>query len=122
MIVPRRECGTQCGLAGCPAPFPGDATLRFSISCALDYVVTAPTTMILNIEAMGSPQQKIGSAKFSVEPFVPADLSQAFEAANAYRRLVLPPGSYAINYRGAIDSEPFYADPSTIGEVPIANL
>jgi transglutaminase-like putative cysteine protease len=96
--------------------------MRFSIACSLDYEVTAPTTMILNIEAMGSPQQKIGKAEFSVTPFVAADLHQAFESANAYRRLVLPPGRYAIAYTAAIDSEPVYADPATIPEVPVAKL
>ena len=96
--------------------------MRFSIACSLDYDVTAPTTMILNIEAMGSRQQKIAKAKFAVEPFVSADLDQANEGANAYRRLVLQPGRYAISYNGEIESEPYYADPATITEVPIAKL
>jgi transglutaminase-like putative cysteine protease len=96
--------------------------VRFSIRCSLDYDVIAPTTMILNIEAMGSTQQKIAKAEFAIEPFVSADLDQANEGANAYRRLVLPPGRYAIRYKGEIESEPYYADPATVGEVPIAKL
>ena len=96
--------------------------VRYSIACSLDYDVTAPTTMILNIEAMGSPQQKIARAEFAVEPFVSADFAQAYESANAYRRLVLQPGRYAIRYHGEIDAEAYYADPTTIVEVPIAKL
>lgn len=96
--------------------------MRYSIDCSLDYDVTAPTTMILNIEAMGSPQQNIVKAEFAVEPFVSADFDQPFESANAYRRLVLVPGRYAVRYNGEIDSEPYYADPATVGEVPIAKL
>jgi transglutaminase-like putative cysteine protease len=101
---------------------PDGTLMRFSITCALDYVVTAPTTMILNIEAMGSPQQKIAKAEFSVTPFVSADLHQAVESANAYRRLVLQPGNYAVRYAAEIVSEPYFADPATIPETSVDKL
>ena len=96
--------------------------MRFSIACTLEYEVTATTTMILNIEAMGSPQQHLVRSSFGIEPFVKADLHQAFESANAYRRLVLPPGHYAIRYDGEVDSSPHLADPAAVAEVPIATL
>jgi len=96
--------------------------MRFSIACELGYEVTAPTTMILNIEAMGTRQQPIVKAEFSVTPFVAADLHQGFEGANAYRRLMLAPGQYTIRYRGEIDSTPRLDDPATVAEVPIASL
>jgi transglutaminase-like putative cysteine protease len=96
--------------------------MRFSIGCELGYQVTAPTTMILNIEAMGSPQQKIITSEFSVAPFVAADLHQAFESANAYRRLTLAPGNYTIRYKGVIESQPRFDDPAGIAEVPVATL
>jgi transglutaminase-like putative cysteine protease len=96
--------------------------MRFSIACELGYQVTAPTTMILNIEAMGSKQQPIVKAEFSVEPFVAAYLHQGFENANAYRRLVLNPGTYTVRYQGEIDSRPRFDDPDTVAEVPVANL
>jgi transglutaminase-like putative cysteine protease len=96
--------------------------MRFSIACTLDYEVTATTTMILNIEPMGSPQQRIVSARFSVEPFVAADFNQEFESANAYRRMVLSPGRYAIHYEGEMESEPYLIDSATIPEIPVAKL
>ena len=96
--------------------------MRFSISTTLDYQVVAPTTMILNIEAMGSPQQKLVSSDFSVSPFIEAEMNQAFPSANAYRRLVLPPGSYRIGYSAEVDSEPYLAEPAEIPEVPVAKL
>ncbi|MDR3474216.1 MAG: transglutaminase family protein [Devosia sp.] len=96
--------------------------MRLSISTTLDYQVTAPTTMILNIEAMAAPQQELVKSEFSVTPFVQADMSEAFENANAYRRLVLPPGNYRIAYRGEVETSPRLASPADIGEVPIARL
>lgn len=96
--------------------------MRFSIACELGYQVTAPTTMILNIEAMGTKQQPIVKADFTVEPFVAADLHQGFENANAYRRLTLQPGQYTIRYTGEIDSLPRFDDPANIAEVPVAKL
>ena len=38
------------------------------------------------------------------------------------RRLVLPPGHYAIRYDGEVDSSPHLADPAAVTEVPIATL
>jgi transglutaminase-like putative cysteine protease len=96
--------------------------MRFSINCELGYQVNSPTTMILNIEAMGSLQQPIAKSEFTVTPFIKADLHQGFEGANAYRRLVLQPGVYTIGYRGEIDSMPRFDDPAQIPEVPIATL
>ena len=96
--------------------------MHLLINTSLDYDVFAPTTMILNIEAMGSPQQKLLRSVFAVDPFVPADLHKAFESANAYRRLVLPVGHYRISFEGEVDSSATYADPAMVGEVPVAQL
>jgi transglutaminase-like putative cysteine protease len=96
--------------------------MRFSISTTLDYQVTAPTTMILNIEAMASPQQQLVTSEFKVTPFVAAEMNQALESANAYRRLVLPPGDYRIAYRGEVETAPHMAAPAGIPEVPVARL
>ena len=56
--------------------------MRFSINCELGYQVNSPTTMILNIEAMGSLQQPIAKSEFTVTPFIKADLHQGFEGAD----------------------------------------
>ena len=127
--------GLSAAPAGCLIDRPGDrfaaigasldcleTAMRLSISTTLDYQVTAPTTMILNIEAMRSPQQQLVKADFAVTPFVEAEMNQVMESANAYRRLGLPPGSYRIVYRGEVDSRPHLVDPAGIGEVPIAKL
>jgi len=96
--------------------------MPFTLSTALDYQVLAPTTMILNIEPMATAQQVLKSSELQVTPFVPAALHQGFAGANAYRRLVLPPGNYRISYNGVVETRPHRADPAAVDEVPIAEL
>lgn len=96
--------------------------MRLSIDTTLGYDVASETTMILNIEAMGSAQQSLLSSSFAVEPFIAADLSQPSAGANAYRRLVLPPGHYTLTYHGEVATAPAVDDPAGIAEVPVAAL
>ena len=96
--------------------------MRFTLGCELGYQTNDNATMILNIEAMGSPQQKIVAESFSINPFILADTHDATESSNRYRRMVAPPGSYTVRYEAQVDLMPRYDDPAGIAEVPISAL
>lgn len=96
--------------------------MRFSVGCALPYKVVAPTTMILNIEPMRSPQQRVIRERFTVTPDVPSEAHEAKETGNLYRRLVLQPGDYTVRYEGEVEMLPTVRDPQAIGEIPIRDL
>ena len=94
----------------------------FSLGCELSYEVQAPTTLILNIDAMRNDQQRVLSETFSTEPPMRSEPHRAVESANLYRRLALEPGSCIVRYTAEVDLRPWTADPREIGEVPVREL
>lgn len=96
--------------------------MRFALGCELNYTVTAPTTLILNIEALRGPQQQVLSESLTITPGMQSEAHQARDTGNLYRRLVLQPGQYGIRYEANIDTRPQVLDPSAVPEVPVADL
>ncbi|RUT28802.1 transglutaminase family protein [Arsenicitalea aurantiaca] len=96
--------------------------MKFSLGCHLGYEVTTPTTMILNIEAMRLDRQQVQSESLIISPFVEAEPHWAIESGNLYRRLVLEPGEYTIDYRAEIDLVASREDPAGIAEMPVSRI
>jgi transglutaminase-like putative cysteine protease len=96
--------------------------MRYSLGCELNYRIKAPTTLILNIEAMRGHQQQVLSETLVVTPFSPAQPHRAAESSNLYRRLILQPGDYQVRYEAEVELSPLLVDPSTIPEVPVTDL
>jgi transglutaminase-like putative cysteine protease len=94
----------------------------FSLGCELSYEVQAPTTLILNVDAMRNDHQRVLSESFTTEPEVRSEPHRAVESANLYRRLVLQPGPCTIRYTAEVDLRPRKIDPQGIGEVPVSQL
>jgi transglutaminase-like putative cysteine protease len=96
--------------------------MRFALGCELNYTVTAPTTLILNIEALRGPQQQVLSESLVITPSMQSEPHQARDTGNLYRRLRLQPGQYDIRYEANIDTQPQMSDPRTVWEVPVSEL
>ena len=96
--------------------------MDFSFGCELRYRVTAPSVFIFCIEAARLPVHLHLRDSLTVRPNVPHSSDTALPWGNRYTRLVVPPGALTIEYAGTVELSPVRADPSTIGEIPIAEL
>lgn len=96
--------------------------MRFALGCELNYTISAPTTLILNIEALRGSQQQVLSESLVITPNIQSEAHQARDTGNLYRRLRLQPGQYDIRYEAKIDTQPQVNDPSTVSEVPVSDL
>jgi len=95
--------------------------MDFSLGCELAYKVSAPTTLILNVEAMRAPSQTVLTESFMTEPAVRAESFTAKDG-NRYRRLLLDEGSWSIRYEAQVRLEPRYEHPAHVRETPVAHL
>ena len=96
--------------------------MRFSLGCELHYRIRQPTTLILNVEAQGGPQQQVLAESFAITPFIATAPPPAPGAANLYRRFVMAPGDYTIRYEAQVDLSPQVHDPASVAEVPVSDL
>lgn len=96
--------------------------MKFSLGCALGYDVTAPTTLILNVEVMRSAQQTVLNESLTVVPFAPAEPYAGADGSNLYRRLLLQPGHVDIRYEAEVELSPSHEDPGPIEETPIDRM
>lgn len=96
--------------------------MRLSLGCELHYRVQQPTTLILNIEAQGGPQQQVLSEKLEISPFIETEAHRAGATANLYRRFVMAPGDYTIRYEAELELSPQMHDPASVSEVPVGDL
>ncbi len=96
--------------------------MRFSFGCELQYCVTTPTVFIFCIEAARLSVHADLRDSMTVHPDVPRVSETALPLGNRYTRLVAPPGDLSIDYAGTVELSPLRADPSTIDEIPIAEL
>lgn len=96
--------------------------MRFSLGCELAYTVTAPTTLILNVEPMRTPQQTIHTERLTLSPQMQSEAHHALESSNLYRRLRLQPGEFSLRYEAELETSPRSYAPDGIDEVPVAEL
>ena len=96
--------------------------MRFALGCELNYTVIAPTTLILNIEALRGPQQRVLGESLVITPGLLSEAHEAHETGNLYRRLLLQPGQYGIRYEATVETRPVVEDPGEVAEVPVSEL
>lgn len=96
--------------------------MRFALGCELNYTVIAPTTLILNIEALRGVQQHVIAETLTIAPGMQSEAHQARDTGNLYRRLVLRPGQYGIRYEAQVETRPQVQSPETVVETPVAQL
>lgn len=96
--------------------------MKFSLGSELNYTVTRNTTMILNIEAQNTGEQKVLRELFTVTPVSASETHEPPETANRYRRLLLTPGDYRIHYEAEVETTPVFERPERVDEVPVDRL
>ncbi len=96
--------------------------MRFSLGCELTYAIVQPTTLILNIEPMRGPQQRVLNESLVVTPGMQSERHEAMETSNLYRRLVLQPGEITVRYEGEVETRPIAEDPVDVPEIAVADL
>ncbi|HEY0853537.1 MAG TPA: transglutaminase family protein [Devosia sp.] len=96
--------------------------MRFSLGSELKYTIVQPTTLILNIEPMRGPQQRVLSESLVITPGIKSERHEAMETSNLYRRLVLQPGEITVRYEAEVETLPIASDPAGVMEVAVADL
>jgi hypothetical protein len=96
--------------------------MQCAVRCELIYDVTAPTDLILNIEAQRSERQHVLDEYFSISPEIANSVHEMPESGNRYRRLRLDTGRYTIHYDAKIEMLPQLLDVSRVGAVAISDL
>lgn len=97
--------------------------MKFNVSADLTYQVYQPSTIILNIHALRSPQQTVLEETFTIEPYVKAEELFSVSGENRYIRLeITEPGKYDINYRATVDNAVKFTDYTDKEETPVAQL
>jgi transglutaminase-like putative cysteine protease len=96
--------------------------VKFSFGCELRYDVTAPTVFVFCIKAAHLPSHRGLRESLVVHPDLPRTSDTASPLNNRYTRMTAPPGRLTLEYGGTVELAPVRADPSEIGEIPVADL
>ena len=64
--------------------------MKFQVSCTLDYEVTSPATLILNVHAFKTPGQKVLEETFTVDPSIQVDEMMTTDGQHHLIRLDVP--------------------------------
>ncbi|MFB2921166.1 transglutaminase-like domain-containing protein [Aerosakkonema funiforme] len=96
--------------------------MKFYLGCLLRYTINTPSTLVFNIHVVNSNYQSISREKLNLQPGVKFDEYTAPVSENRYVRVNAPVGTLEVNYEATVELSDFLADPSTIPEVPIADL
>jgi transglutaminase-like putative cysteine protease len=96
--------------------------VRLEFSIALRYQVITPSDFVFNLHAAQTAAQQVVSENlWSNVPVAPA-ICMDPHFGNRLMRLKAVTGEVDVQYRATVDIRHFLADPTTIGEVPIAEL
>ncbi|GAB7548483.1 transglutaminase-like domain-containing protein [Cupriavidus sp. CuC1] len=95
--------------------------LRYSVDLSYE-VLDAEADFLFNIEAARTARQSIVSERLTVPPVLRMDQYTDAVLCNRLIRLRAPKGHLAIHYDAVVDIDHRLDDPSTLHEVPIAQL
>ncbi|MDQ0510177.1 transglutaminase-like domain-containing protein [Ancylobacter amanitiformis] len=95
--------------------------MKFSVAARLAYEVRETTVFILNIEAAALRNQKILSETLDLTPAVAVDRHE-LEGGTRLVRVVVEPGTFEVAYDAEVELAMHDADPSSVGETPVAQL
>jgi transglutaminase-like putative cysteine protease len=97
--------------------------MRFQISCRLEYAITLPSTLILNIHAQRNVGQTILEEQFSVEPYVKVEEFSPDGDENRFVRLETgKKKQLAIAYAATVDCHHELVSAGSIKHTPVAEL
>jgi len=97
--------------------------LRLQLSLELDYEVFDPgCDFIFNIHAAHTDRQRVVDESLSINQQVDTTVETDPTTQNRYLRLSALPGPLRVAYNATVDLDHHFAQPSSIGEVRVANL
>lgn len=97
--------------------------MRFQVSGRLEYEISQPTTLILNIHAQRNPGQTILEEHFSVEPYVQVEEFSPDGDENRFVRLETgKKKQLAISYAAIVECHHALVPATKIEHVPVAEL
>jgi transglutaminase-like putative cysteine protease len=97
--------------------------MRFKVSCHLEYDVSFPSTVILNMHAQQNASQSVSQEQFSVEP--PTKVEEFIADGNANRFVRLETGRkkhLSIRYQALVDCEHQVIAASKIDYTPVVDM
>jgi transglutaminase-like putative cysteine protease len=97
--------------------------MRFKVSCQLEYDISFPSTLILNMHAQRNASQTISKERFSVEPRTKVEEFIADGNANRFIRLETGRKKHlSIEYEAVVDCEHQVIAASKIDYTPVVEM
>lgn len=96
--------------------------MKFFLGCELGYEVTAPSTLLLNIQPAHLDQQKLLREALHLTPEVPVASYVMPESGNRYLRFEAPAGRLDVRYEAEVELTPQREEPGRIPEAPPGKL
>ncbi len=98
-------------------------TMRFHVSCALEYEARFPSTLILNVHAQRTPSQTILDETFTIDP--PLATTEFSSADSANRFVRIESGAHrtlVVNYAATVDCDVHIYRAGDVAVTPVAEL
>ncbi|MEI6948414.1 transglutaminase family protein [Paraflavisolibacter sp. H34] len=97
--------------------------MKFEVTADLSYTVQMPSTLMLNIHALRTPNQTVLEESFTLDPYVKAEeLTSSFGENRFIRIEVSEPTDIRISYKATVDNCFRITDQQEKPAVPIAQL
>jgi transglutaminase-like putative cysteine protease len=97
--------------------------MKFKVKAELQYYVPIPSTLILNIHALRTPNQTVLEEVFSIEPYMKVEELISSQGENRFLRMEIPNESQiTISYSATVDNSYKFTDHSQQNEIPVAQL
>jgi len=96
--------------------------VQFIFGCRLAYRTPSAIPFVFNIEAQQFDGQTLFDEQLTTTPGVDIERWTMPESGNRYVRVIAPPGSFSVEYRGRVELSPSLQEPASVVEVPVAQL
>lgn len=97
-------------------------TVRYSLGCDLSYEVADETVFIFNLEVARLGRHRDLRETLQLDPALPLERYEAPDIRNRYLKVIVPAGRFSLSYRADVVLDVHRADPSSVGEMPVASL
>ncbi|RFZ82696.1 transglutaminase family protein [Mucilaginibacter terrenus] len=97
--------------------------MKFKVSAELAYNVKAPSTLILNINALRTDRQNIIEESLVLDPHINSEELPPIHGENRFVRLdIQQPGPIAVSYHALVDNYYEVRNHSNMPEIPVAQF
>lgn len=97
--------------------------MKFKVKADLEYEVKSPTTIILNIHALRTPNQSVLEEVFTIDPYMKMEELVSAHGENRFIRVEVPkPSILKINYNATVDNSYKLIDFTNLVETSVGLL